>query len=396
MKQILILTLLLTNLKVFSQKNTVPVIDTSKAIYIATAAGQPDGEKTEAKIGKDGGSLKSSDNRIELFFPAGALSANKTISIQPVTNLAQGGIGKGYRMEPSGIQFNQPVKLVYHYTDTETEGDSPELMGLATQDDKGFWHQLSKIETDTTAKTITGNIKHFSLYNPQWRILLQPRYPRMKVSKENRIILAIAPKENGNPEPGEISQAFDFVFGDIGEFRNKWYVNGVLNGSAAVGYMSNQTFQSEMYKAPAQVPNNNPVKISVEIYSFNTVTSKPFRKSCNVLIYDNAYIVNMISTMQDGNIGKWGGHTTYKDEGSFVVSMEKNKPTIVTFENKLETLTDNCVKTILNPTTCTGLLHITGVHLIRVTPANPPGQLYPIVEVSFVQKRAEFTKYTYN
>ena len=396
MKIIIVYILLLSPKMLSSQiKDSLPENDLIKTIFIATAPGEPNGEKTTAKIGTEGGSLKSSDNRIELIFPPGAVSSENMISIQPVTNMAQGGIGKGYRMEPSGIQFAQPVQLIYHYTDMETEGDSPELMGLATQDENGFWHQLNKLSADTIAKTITGNIKHFSLFNPQWRILLQPRYPKVKVSKEDRIILAIAPIERGRPEPGEIDAAFDFVFGEMGEFTRKWYVNGVLNGNSSVGSMINQSILNEHYKASAQVPDNNPVKISVEIYSRNTVTRMPFRKSCNVLVYDNAFEVKMISTIKSGTEKNWGGVVTYKDEGSFTVSMEKNKPTIVNFENKLEKLVNNCVKEILNPTTCTGIFHIAGIKLIRVTPANPPGQPYPVVEISFIPYPIELTRFKF-
>jgi len=196
--------------------------------------------------------------------------------------------------------------------------------------------------------------------------------------------LAIAPKEGGNPEPGEIHGAFDFVFGDIGEFVNKWYVNGVLNGNSNGGYMSNQTFQSETYKAPARVPKNSVVKISVEIFSFNTVSSAPFRKSCSVVVYDNAYEIKMESVMKSGGKGVWGGIRTATDEGSFILSFDKQKPEILNIQNTLEKMKDDCRNVLLNPTTCTGLLHVAGAKEIKVTPANPPGQPYPIVEIWFV------------
>ena len=43
------------------------------ATPVITAVGKPQGRKTEIKINKDGGSLKSSDGMAELIFPAGAV-----------------------------------------------------------------------------------------------------------------------------------------------------------------------------------------------------------------------------------------------------------------------------------------------------------------------------------
>ena len=74
-------------------------------LFKPTAIGQPDGEKNSTIIDKEGGRVISADKKIELIFPEGALTSNITISIEPITNLAQGGAGKAFRLEPSGIQF---------------------------------------------------------------------------------------------------------------------------------------------------------------------------------------------------------------------------------------------------------------------------------------------------
>jgi len=400
MKKITALILVFVSVTAGAQvKDVIQETEFINSIFVATAPGHPNGEKTSATIGQVGGSLKSSDKRIELIFPPDALTSDKQISIQPITNLAQEGIGKGYKMEPSGIQFEKPVQLIYHYMDAETKGDSPELMGLATQDDKGFWHQLSKLTYDTIAKTISGYIKHFSLYNPQWKIYFKPLHSKVKVLKEVKLLLFIAPIEGGNPEPGEISNALDYVFGDETWWSTlKWYVNAVPNGNSSVGFVIVQSLLNQKYKAPAQVPENNPVEIYLEIHSPNTVTKKPFRKSCEVLVYDNAYEVSMKAELKGGSGASWGGVATYRDEGSFVLSMEKNKPVYIVTDNKLETVTySTCPdRIILNPATCTGILHVAGSKQIKITPANPPAQPYPIVEIWFAQYPIELTRFTFN
>jgi len=103
----------------------------------------------------------------------------------------------------------------------------------------------------------------------------------------------------------------------------------------------------------------------------------------------------MVAILKGGSPAAWGGIVTYRDEGSFIVSLEKNKPAVINIKNKLEAVTDNCEKIILNPTTCTGILHVAGTKQIKVTPANPPGQPNPIVEIWFVQYPTELTRFQF-
>ena len=49
--------------------------------------------------------------------------------------------------------------------------------------------------------------------------------------------------------------------------------------------------------------------------------------------------------------------------------------------------------TVLNPTTCTGMLHIIGVKSTSIIPAQPPGQPYAIVEITFIPGRTEHIKF---
>src|SRR5690349_13179579 len=84
-----------------------------------TAVGKPTGEEVSQEIGKDGGTIMSDDGRIELMFPEDALNKKKKIKIQAVTNLAANGSGNAYQLEPSGLEFQKPVTLVFHYSENE-------------------------------------------------------------------------------------------------------------------------------------------------------------------------------------------------------------------------------------------------------------------------------------
>src|SRR5688500_17752596 len=96
----------------------------SMVLFAPTGKGVTDGEPVSEKIGINGGRLISSDKKVEIIIPAGALSSETMISIQPVTNLCKSGIGKTYRFEPSGLKFLVPATLVFHYTDEDTANGS--------------------------------------------------------------------------------------------------------------------------------------------------------------------------------------------------------------------------------------------------------------------------------
>ena len=151
MKKIIAITFLLISVVSFAQND---VLNDTIVKPVITELGKPDGAKVEMKIGKEGGSLKSSDGKVELIFPAGALKENTSIIIQPVTNLAPNGSGKAYWFEPSGIQFKKPVQIIFNYTDEEAEICPPDLMGLAIQNKQGQWSFINYDTWDSTAKSL--------------------------------------------------------------------------------------------------------------------------------------------------------------------------------------------------------------------------------------------------
>ena len=131
-----------------------------------TPVGTPIGNPDTKTIGTTGGSIKSTDGRIELIFPAGALTANTTISIQPVTNTCPGGIGISYHLMPDGATFSKPVNLIYHYSKEEVNGTLPYLLYIAYQDNAMQWKaDFKKRNVDTAAKTVTLGITHFSIWS---------------------------------------------------------------------------------------------------------------------------------------------------------------------------------------------------------------------------------------
>lgn len=302
------------------------------------------------------------------------------------------GNGKAYQMEPSGIIFQKPVQLIFSYNDNETEGNSALLLGLAMQDEKGKWSSLKKAILDSVAKTLTADIHHFSSYvNFRWA-KIYPSSARVKVKGSLRLnIRALVPLEEDG-EGDELSS----LGGVEKQQVIKWSVNNIPKGNSTVGLVSVSENNTAIYQAPAQIPAQNPVAVTAEQQSSTSFLNRynVSKLVSNITIYDDAYEVKMVATISGGSPKAWTGIVTYRDEGSFIVSLEKDKPAVINIKNHLEVFTNNCyAKTILNPTTCTGLLHVAGTRQIKVTPANPPGQPYPIVEIWFVPYPIELTRY---
>jgi hypothetical protein len=367
------------------------VAEDTTATPALTAIGKPDGEKTTMKIGKEGGSFTSSDGKIRLIIPEGAVSKKTMFSIQPSTNLMPNGNGKAYQLEPSGINFNKSLQLVFHYSDDETSGNSPLLMGMAMQDDNGKWFLLKKAVLDSLAKTLTADIHHFSAYVNFSKAKIHPASARVKVNGSLRLKIIGAFWDDTDDDA-------DLMPLGIVEYpAMQWSVNGIPKGNSATGIISASQSGSAIFQAPAQIPQQNPVAVTVEKQlptSFLNRYNVPKLVS-NITIYDDAYEVKMVAAMIGGSPEAWGGITTNRDEGSFIVSLQKDKPAVINIKNQMEVMTDNCQKRILNPNSNTGIFHVAGAKQIKVTPANPPGQPYPIVEIFFLPYPIELTRFTF-
>jgi hypothetical protein len=74
MKKIIVFLFLLLSINATAQTDAVEDTTAKPAI---TGFGKDDGNKTELKIGKDGGSISSSDGVVTLIFPEDALSKKR-------------------------------------------------------------------------------------------------------------------------------------------------------------------------------------------------------------------------------------------------------------------------------------------------------------------------------
>jgi hypothetical protein len=372
MKKIIVFTFLFISVNGLAQSDAAEDTITKPAI---TAIGKPDGEKIEIKIGKDGGSFISSDGKIELKIPEGAISKKTIFSIQPITNLMPNGNGKAYRLEPSGIQFQKTLELIFHYDEEEAKDTMQLLMGIAMQNDKGQWFGLKNYTIDTIAKTLTGNINHFSDWGKFDKIKINPNYARLKVKKNIGLSIDVISiiddlgDELVNLTPKKIP------------WKATWAANDIINGNATEGKIAVTSKTSIKYTAPSSLPPKNPVAVTADLTGmvYRTkikgvvTTFEKLRLESNILVYDDAYEVTMISST-DESAGSVLGNVTYKDTGSFVVSITGKEAKIIEKVNK--NLPDKldykgkCIVTQQKPGS--GNIHILGVSSIKLIPPTTP------------------------
>lgn len=381
MKKIIIVVLLFVAVNATAQNDAAEDTVTGPVI---SAVGKPDGTKKEIKIDKDSARLKSADGMVELIIPEGAVPKNTIISIQPIVNLMANGNGKAYRLEPSGIVFKKPMKLIFHYDGEEITDSMQLLMGIAMQDDKGQWFSLNKFNLDTLAKTISGNINHFSAWSNFSRLRIDPGYARVKVNKTKNLEITFLTPSSGDDD--ELMPLTPVRRQNI-PWRAIWDANEILNGNRTVGTISATSRRFATYKAPAQVPDKNPVAVTATLLGIvyrtrvngRWITFENLKLVSNILVYDNAYEVTMISRQQRSNY-------SYTDTGSFVVSVDGRNAKIIERVNKNSTdnleFSCDCTYTLINPAANHGHIHITGVKNIKLTPAQPPA--YPLVEIEFI------------
>jgi hypothetical protein len=366
----------------FSQLNAVDSTDVGELVI--TKAGQPAGEGVSQKIGKEGGKIISADGKVELIFPEGALDKKTNISIQPVSNTMPGSRGKAYHLQPAGIVFKKPVEIIFHYKSHELNGNSPELLGIAMQDEKGQWYGLKNFTLDTINRALKGQIRHFSYWVDYFAASISPASGRLKVNKE--LLLQINSFRSNNDEeltPLSLIRA---------TVRPIWTANGVTNGNSHTGTITtqNQLQWVSLYKAPASVPDRNPVAVTAEIknlsFKIGNQSYTNLKLTSNILIYDNAFEV----IMEGWNDNTAEGMCTMRliDEGSFVVQLDGNRTTVMDVQNNLYNQPVKagcpCSFTWINQAACLGPIHIGAVQSIYVVPANPPSQPYSQVKIMFV------------
>jgi hypothetical protein len=248
--------------KTDSSNNNPPGNNPPPAITpIGTAVGNP----VSKNIGASGGFIASPDGRLELNIPAGALSSNTDISIQPVTNEAPGGIGLSYHLMPDGITFSKPVTLSFHYTNSDVNGTDPYLLYIAYQDSAFAWKaDFKKRDVDTISKTVSLGISHFSIWSMGARLIIVASLNRLHQNQTSALRAVIQsppdPASGSDDDLPPLPQTTSLPDNIV----SNWKVNGEINGNDQIGIISGEGSEV-IYKAPSSVAEEKTVQVSAEV-----------------------------------------------------------------------------------------------------------------------------------
>ncbi|MBS1664015.1 MAG: hypothetical protein JST68_23420 [Bacteroidetes bacterium] len=248
----------------------------------ATPVGKPVGAAQSIVVGPAGGSFISEDNRLKLDFPAGAVSASTTITIQPVENQCPSGSGNAYQITPHDLKFNYPVKLTFSYGDSDVVNTIPMGLTIAYQGTDGVWRAPERMTKDTLHQKVSVLTNHFSGWSLFRAVELLPYTTVMEPGSSldlNVVSYIDFSKDSLIPIPGYL------------ERKRKLVKTWNLSGEGKLTPNENQA----TYIAPSSVPSRNPVAVSATL---NTSGVEKF------ILVSNIYVGNQGLTFRIDN-GPW-------------------------------------------------------------------------------------------
>jgi hypothetical protein len=255
----------------------------------ATGFGEPQGGAVSAVIGVAGGQLSTADGGLTLQVPAGAFDQDRTVVIQPISNLAHGAVGRAYRISPEGLHTTVPMTLRLHYSDAEIANTHPSFLSVAYQDTQGLWHAYRAPTVDTNGKTVTVQTTHFSDWSTFSGVQLRP--PQATVHVGQTLTLQVMYCEEV-AEDTQVAALHKCVPWDPAERTLFWSVNGVLGGGGTIGTVaglaSTDASNDAVYTAPPHVPNGNSMRVAVsaEIYNVQHPEDRAVILVSNVTVED--------------------------------------------------------------------------------------------------------------
>ena len=314
-----------------------------------TLVGFPIDLPTTKTIGAAGGTVSSLDERITVTIPAGALSGDTEITIQPITNFAPNGNGNGYQLSPEGIKFNKPVKITFKHGQ-EVSATMPPLTGIAFQGTDGIWYNSGKLAWDEINKTVSTETTHFSSWVSfdSW-VLVQKNGLRLhKLNIEESaefIVIAVA------VDDGKLGEELSALVNKLTVSIEEWSVNGDVDGKTGLyGKITpNGQAPSCTYKAPVEKPkaSKNPVLLTAKLKDVKYKDPRTGQVFNNLRVSIPIEIVGdfewdfVIKYHNDKAFsgGLVNGFFTCKDSASMKILFKNDQFTFSNFTNSLGAIT---------------------------------------------------------
>ncbi|HTE28074.1 hypothetical protein [Flavitalea sp.] len=237
-------------------ENTIPPVDENAA----TPVGSPVGAVTRKTIDAKGGQLSSTDGRIQVIIPVGALDIAKDFSIQPITNELPGGVGDAYRLFPHGEQFKKAVTIVFNYKKEDLATTLPEFLDIANQEADGSWLAITNSTVDKTNRKISVSTTHFSDWGYFKSLNLTPEEATVELG--GAVELKISTRfPYIDPDDVPAGQPSVKILRNPRELRADEIKKWTYTGNGILISRASQAF----YTAPDEEPDTNPEVVTATI-----------------------------------------------------------------------------------------------------------------------------------
>jgi hypothetical protein len=299
-----------------------------------TETGTPNGAPVSATIGSSGGSIMSSDSSIELTVPPGALNSSTEITIQPVTNFCHNGRGNAFRFTPDGLQFSQPITMRFRYSDTTLESTHGMLMGIAYQNSTGYWKYLNDITNDTVNMVISVQINDFS----------SSRGTDASTGGRDFSFFDIAhlePSGASLPVNGHLTLRVRYInttedeeLAPLPHPIGSWWISPLTGG----GVIESHHDQIAVYKAPPNVPSQNPVTVGANVntrLNYRGQVIEQCALSALVKIKSGDHVYDLSANVSGNFMWLAQYSCMYSDGVNLVVTVRSGIPSTVTISNIL-------------------------------------------------------------
>lgn len=231
-----------------------------------TEVGKPLGAPIQKTIGPAGGTISTPDTSVTLVIPAGALSADTPISIQPTENKAWGGAGLGYELTPKNLELSKPAELVWNYKDSDVTGSAPEALGIAYQQPDRTWKGTRKLNIDIIKKKVAAPVTKLLPLAFYEAYYMDPDQSSILPTEQLQLTVFFNEGHKDNKTEGvPLLQPTVLKSKDV----KNWRLNGLdVNGQfdPEMGILEPGTQKaSAQYRAPNHIPKANQMAVSVEV-----------------------------------------------------------------------------------------------------------------------------------
>lgn len=234
-----------------------------------TPVGNSNGQAVTKQIGAAGGSITSADQKVTITVPAGAVSGNTTIGIEPITNTNIAGMGTAYRLTPHGQHFDKPVAITFSWAANADTIGLLQTLGLAYQMDNGIWKFVGSNSVDKSNQTLTFNTMHFSDWSLMNEVSLAPYHADLNpgekqtiaallfssVDEDDDLFIPLKGTTGMYDEPG-------YPVGNPVPLPNEYVKQWHLNGPGSINVIRPTVVE---YTAPGSVSNYATAAVSLEL-----------------------------------------------------------------------------------------------------------------------------------